>query len=643
MNAFVPFIIIGLVNGSVYGMAASGLVVTYQATGVFNFAYGALATAAAYLFYFMHVKEGIAWPIAFICATLLLSIVMTIGLEPLGRVLRRQSMVTRIVTTIGLIVFVEAAANQWYGTSAQTYPTYLPTSVFHILGTAVEWQQLVIVVTAIVFTGLLLLLLRRTRLGIAMRAVVEDDQLVALCGRKPRQVRRYAWFIGCFMATIAGVLLAPTLSLDSNILTEIMIAAFAAAALARFVYPERAWLGGLLVGVVAAILTKYITTQSILTGLPAAFPFLVLFIVLLFYRTRWVRQDPQFQLSRVHDGDKPMVWKVVALVGVLGLLILVPAFVGEQLGTWTQGLTVMMVLLSLGLLIRVARSVSLCQIAFSAIGAAAFSELSVHLHVPWGIALIGAGLIACPIGALIGWVSMRLSGLYLALATLGFGIGLEQMFYQTNIMFGTSPAGIIMPTPGMRPFNDVSGVGFYYLVVAIVLVVVVVSWLLISGRYGRLLRAMSESRESVIANGGSITVAQVALFSYSAFIAALAGALMGIGIGTVTGLNFSSTNSLLYAAVVAITPGALPWYALIGGGFIGILPGYYNSNTVVDILGMIFGLGAVAAAFDVNEKIAQRIRRKRTQNVTIMTDDDRREITASKLLDNHKASEEVGA
>lgn len=612
MNELIPFIIIGLVNGSVYGMAASGLVVTYQATGIFNFAYGALATVAAYLFYFMHSKEGVAWPIAFVATTLLLSVVMTLGLEPLGRVLRRQSMVTRVVTTIGLIVLIEAAANQWYGTSAQMYPPYLPTTVFHVLGTAVEWQQLVIIIVAILFTVLLLLLLRRTRLGISMRAVVEDDQLVSLCGIRPRQVRRYAWFIGCLMATTAGVLLAPTLSLNSDILTEVMIAAFAAAALARFMYPARAWIAGLMVGVAAAILTKYITGQSLLTGLPAALPFLVLFVIFLFYRKRWVVPDPQHQLARIRDGSSPSRRAIVALIGGLCILIIIPKLVGYQIGSWTEGLSIVIILMSLGLLIRVARSVSLCQVAFAAIGAAAFSHFAVRMHLPWGVALIGAGLVATPIGGLLGWVSMRLSGLYLGLATLGFGIGLEEMFYQTNVMFGISPAGLPMPSPGIAPFNEVSGVGYYYLLLSIVVLVAIASWLLIRGRYGRLLRAMSESRDSVVASGGSVTSAQVTIFCYSAFIAALAGALMGVGIGTVTGLDFPASNSLLYAAVVAITPGVFPWYALIGGGFIGVLPGYYNSNTVIDLLGIGFGLGAVAAAFDINAKIAGRIYSRRT-------------------------------
>lgn len=607
MNAVVPFIIIGLVNGSVYGMAASGLVVTYQATGIFNFAYGAVATVAAYLFYFMHVREQIAWPIAFICATFVISVVMALGFEPLGRVLRRHSMVIRVVATIGLIVFVEAAADQWYGTGATTYPPYLPTSVFHVFGTAVEWQQLVIMIAAVVFSGLLLFVLSRTRMGISMRAVVEDDELVALCGTKPREVRRFAWFIGCLMATVAGVLLAPTLSLDSSILTQVMIAAFAGAALAGFVSPGRAWAAGLLIGVIAAILTKYITTQSILTGLPAALPFLILFLVLVFYRRRWVVADPQFHGVRTRDGYTPGRRSLLLLGVILCVLFLVPTMVGSAIGSWTEGLSVLMILMSLGLLIRVARSVSLCQVAFAAIGAAAFSQFAVRMHLPWGVALLGAGLVAAPIGAALGWVSMRLSGLYLALATLGFGIALEQMFYETGLMFGISPAGIPMPTPGVAPFNDVSGVGFYYLLLGIAVLAAVGSWALIHGRFGRLLRAMSESRESIISNGGSVTAAQVMVFSYAAFVAGLAGALMGVAIGTVTGLDFPSTNSLLYAAVVAITPGALPWFAMIGAGFVGVLPGYYNSNVVIDILGMAFGVGAIATAFDINAKLAGRI------------------------------------
>ena len=68
MQEFLPFIVIGLTAGSVYGLAGTGLVLTYKTSGVFNFAYGAIAAVAAYVFYWLHVQQGMAWqPAALLC------------------------------------------------------------------------------------------------------------------------------------------------------------------------------------------------------------------------------------------------------------------------------------------------------------------------------------------------------------------------------------------------------------------------------------------------------------------------------------------------------------------------------------------------------------------------------------------------
>ena len=128
---------------------------------------------------------------------------------------------------------------------------------------------------------------------------------------------------------------------------------------------------------------------------------------------------------------------------VLAFLVLVPMWDAVHLGAWTLGLTNILLLLSLGLLVRLSGQVSLCQVSFAAVGAAAFSHLA-GSGVPWLIALIVAGLIAVPLGALLAVPAIRLSGLYLALATFGFGLLLQDMFYQSHLMFGPTNFGIVL-------------------------------------------------------------------------------------------------------------------------------------------------------------------------------------------------------
>ena len=157
-------------------------------------------------------------------------------------------------------------------------------------------------------------------------------------------------------------------------------------------------------------------------------------------------------------------------IAVTLFLVAVPGFVGFQLTTWTVALTDVMLFLSLGLVVRASGQLSLCQAGFATVGAVAFSKLAVSAHVPWVLALVLAGLVVVPIGALVAIPAIRLAGLYLAIATFGFGILLQQMFYGSSLMFGLGGyAGLPMPRPHLGWLDLASDRGFFYLVLVLTL------------------------------------------------------------------------------------------------------------------------------------------------------------------------------
>ena len=141
--------------------------------------------------------------------------------------------------------------------------------------------------------------------------------------------------------------------------------------------------------------------------------------------------------------------------------------------------------------------------------------------------LVLAGLVAVPIGALLAIPAIRLSGLYLALATFGFGLVLADMFYNSSVMFGVLSTGIPMPDPHLGWVHVDTPDGFYYvvLIIAVVMAVTVVS--IVRGRLGRVLRGMAESPVALATSGTSLNVTRVLVFCLSAYIAAIAGALIG--------------------------------------------------------------------------------------------------------------------
>jgi len=606
VSTLLPFIIIGVVSGSVYGMAAVGLVLTYRTSGIFNFAHGALATLAAYVFYALYVGHGVPWPLAAVVAVLILSPALGITFERFARVLSQASLIMQIVGTVGVLLVVEAFCTQWYGSNANLYPQFLPSGQVAIASTYVTVSQLIVVAISVVATAALYIMLRASRLGRAMRAVVDDPDLLAISGTSPVRVRRAAWVIGSFLVTLSGLLLAPSVGLDATALTLLVVQAFGAAAIGRFRSLPLTWLGGLVIGIAASITTSYVSTTSILGGLPTALPFIILFVVLLLTRARRRTEAARPVRRQQFAAPLPPRFQIGAGIVAIAFLALVPWLFPAYLTSWMVVLTDVMLFLSIGLLVRASQQVSLCQIAFAAIGAVAFSRLT-SAGVPWLPALAIAGLVVVPIGILLAVPAVRLSGLYLALATFGFGLLLQAMFYQSSLMFGLENLGLSMPRPSL-PWLPVSGDrGFYFVLLVFTAATAAGTGWLLRGRLGALLRVLGESPATLESFGVNVTVTRILVFCLSAFIAAVAGALSGVALGTVTAANFDPNTSLTLLVVVVISVGGEPWYAVGGALAVGLLPAYFTSQTALDVLQFLFGLGAIIFSLGVVPKVPSRL------------------------------------
>ena len=590
-----PFIIIGIVSGSVYGLAGVGLVLTYKTSGIFNFAQGALATVAAYAFYYLNVDAGLAWPVAALISVFALGAVLGLGFEFMARRVARGPLAWRIVATIGIVLVVEAVFTIVHGSSTLTTPHFLSQSTVQIFGAFVTYEQIIVTVISLGAAIALYVFFRTARLGKAMRAVVDDPDLLGLAGTSPERVRRWAWVIGCTFAAMSGVLLAPSVPLDPNVLTLLIVQAFGAAAIGGFTSLPLTLAGGLLIGIISSILTEYINSTSLLAGLPPSLPFIVLFLVILF-SPRGRLAVRQLGLRRAQIAwQAPGRVQLAGLAAVAVFLVLVPSWVGYQITGWTLALTYVILLLSLGLLAKTSGQVSLCHITFAAIGAVAFSKLSSG-GVPWIPALLICGLIVVPIGAVLAIPAIRLSGLYLALATFGFGLLVQDMFYNSSVMFGVTNIGISMPMPHLSWLTVDSNTGFYYVVLLITALAAVAVVVLTRSRLGRLLRSMSDSPLALTTSGTSVRVTMVIVFCISAYLAGIAGALSGMVISTASGANFPPLESLSLIALIMITVGGAPWYALIGAAGLGLVPVYLNSANTTNWLEIIFGIAAITGA-----------------------------------------------
>ncbi|GAA0636018.1 hypothetical protein GCM10009547_45290 [Sporichthya brevicatena] len=594
MSEWTPYLIIGLTVGSIYGLSAMGLVLTYKTSGLFNFGHGAVCAAAAFVFYGVRQEAGLPWPVAAVLAVLVFGVVAGVLLERVAVALAPVHISYKIVGTVGILLAIRATAGLIFGEQSRDFEPFLPRDeVFSIGGVSVGWDAILDLTLAIAAAVGLFVFFRATRIGTAMRGVVDDPRLLDLAGTSPTRVRRTAWIIGSIFAATSGVLFASTQNqLDVNILSLLVIQSFGAAALARFRSLPLCLVGGLFVGLLQQVLSKQISAHPNLQGLDINVPFLVLFIALLVMpRGSLVEIGQHVKLKpppvSPFSGRTRAAGYVALAVGAL----LVPHLVGSRLPLWNTAMAQFVLFLSLALLVRTSGQISLCHVGFAAIGAVGFGHLVAN-GVPWGFAVLLGGLMAVPAGALIAIPAIRLSGLYLGLATLGFGILLAQYGYNKSWMFGFGSLDTARP-----PIDALeSNTGYYYLLLAIGVAALGVVLLLERSRMGRLLRAMADSPDGLTTLGLSVNITRTAVFCVSTFLAGISGATYAANFGAVNQESFNYVQSLIVLAVMAISGRRTLTIAVVAPILLYVVPGYVDDPDAYLALQLLFGVAALVAA-----------------------------------------------
>jgi ABC-type branched-subunit amino acid transport system ATPase component/branched-subunit amino acid ABC-type transport system permease component len=596
LRELLPFIVAGLVTGSVYGLTATGLVLSYRTSAIFNLGHGALATVAAYVFYFLRYQHHLNWAIAFALSVFVCGGVMGLGMERLTRSLARESAALQIVGTVGLVLIAEGLGTVLYGSDTRLVGQFLPTgnASFRVGGVNVLYSQLIVTLVALFAAVTLALFLRHTPSGVAMRAVVANPELLAMQGVSSRFVRRQAWLISSIFAATSGVLILPFIGLSATALTLLVVQAFGAAAIGRFESIPLTFVGGLVLGVAASLATKYVVSVAWLAGVPDSLPFIFLFIVLFVLRRTKRRREDVVARTTALPWQAPPRIRGIAGLAILAVLAFLPYLVGPgKLGYLTVGLTQAILILSLGLLVRMSGQVSLCQAAFAAIGAVAFAQLTTHLGIPWFLALFLASLVVVPVAAFIAIPAVRLSSLFLALASLGFGLLVQQLFYTSGFMFTNQENGRMIP----RPTFATSDLGFYFVVLAILTVSSVLVMGIGASRLGRMCRGMADAPVAIATLGLNLTITRILMFSISGFLAGMAGILYGASVHfAVSGdPTYQPLNSLTLLAILTLAPFAEPWYAIVAG-VSAVIPGYWTGGNSTYWLEVIFGASAIVLA-----------------------------------------------
>ena len=593
MKDIVPFIIVGLASGSIYGVAGLGLVLTFRTSGVFNFAHGAIAAAAAYAFYDLHVRVGLPWPVAALVCVGIVGPLFGIAVERLARALADARPVMTIVATLGVLLGIQGFLTWHYSASTLPFPQYLPRGGFIVAGVGVQYSQITTFLVGLGATVGLFLVIRQTKLGVAMRGVVDDPALLSMSGIRPARVRQASWMIGCAFAVLSGLLIGPSLGRDPYLLTLLVVQAFGAAAIGAFRNLPLTFAGGLGVGVASSLITKWVANTPNLRGLPTALPFIILFFALLVIpRNRLSVRQAQRPRPAPPREPRPRLALTVTIGGG-AFLVAVPHLVGPKLPVYSNMLIFVVVFLSLALLVWTSNQISLCHAVFAAFGATTFSHLTNGAGIPWLPALLLAGLAAVPIGLIVAIPAIRLSGIYLALATFGFALLMQRVVYGMGVMFGVRGYRQA-PRPELGFIDGTSDTTFYYVVLAVVVVAALAVLALSRTRLGRLLRALGDSPTALSIAGLNVNVTRLLVFGFSAFLAGIAGALFITDAGQVNPEGLGPFNGLLWMAVLAICGTTLLPSAVAAAALLAVMPAYLPSS-FVEYQTMLFGAAAIAA------------------------------------------------
>jgi len=590
VNEFISFVVVGIVTGSIYAVTASGLVVTYNATGVFNFAHGSVGMFLAYLYW--QLWQGWGWNPVLSLVVVLLVVAPAFALlieRVLMRPLYGATLNTMIVVTLGLfLVLYGTTSTIWNQTTTRDLPNWFASDQVDVAGVNLTYEQLITVGCAVVVAVALWALFKRTRMGVSMRAVVDDPPLASLTGARTSRIAGFAWIIGFTLAGLAGILLAPGTGMSIQILSELVIFGYAAAIVGRLRSLPLTFLGAMILGVSQSLAVGY-APSSILNYLTDILPMGLLIVALILL--------PQGTLSagRVVRLRPPKVARLkTTIIGGVVLVVLTALLAALITGTnlYTLGLALSIGLAALGLVLLsgYGGQVWLCQFTFLGLGSWAMMKVDGGSSVLGVLAAIG---LCAAAGGMLALPALRLRGLYMALATLAFAALMDSLFF-------TNPS--VIPNGSMtvgRP--DIFGMRFATDRAFVVLIAVVFALCLIGvgalrrGPFGRRLVAMSDSQAACATVGMSIIKTKLTVFVLAGGLAGLAGALYGGMSRTVSFSQFDFVESLVLFVAVALAGITILSGAVQAGIGLSIVP--LIAQHLPSISGftyILFGVGIVA-------------------------------------------------
>jgi branched-chain amino acid transport system permease protein len=597
MTQHLLFLLLGLGAGAVYAGIGMGVVVGYTASGVINFAHGAFAMYAAYVYDELRKTGDLVLPVIGLPARVHVMdsppflLALAVGLATgalLGllaqllvfRPLSRAPLLARVVASVGLMVTVQAVVVLRFGTERRSVTPILSAAPIDVFGVTVPRDRFLLVAVAVATAFVLWILSTRTRAGTATRAAAESEKGAMLLGFSTARLAAGNWAVAGSLAALFGILVSPITGLDPSKFTLLIIPALAAALLGKlrsFVVTAAAGLAlGMLQSEALFLTTKTWFPTWARTGFTDALPFVVIIVALVFLGDSLPTRGsagPVSQASAAGLADRRRWAPLLVVAGGLACVLLQG---GYRFALVTSMISAI-IMLSFVVLTGYVGQISLAQAALAGMSGFSLSRLASDHGVPFPISPLLAAGAATVLGLVIGLPALRVRGIQLAVVTLAGAVAIEQVLFRNPALNGGLD-GSKIPSPtvfgadlGPRDSTASPRLAFCFFVLVVLAVLAIAVANLRRSDTGRRMLAVRTNERAAAAGGISVVRTKLLAFGMSAFLAGLGGAMLGYFRGQLSVESFSvfvglQLLAIAYLGGITTVAGALVGGALAAGG-----------------------------------------------------------------------------
>ena len=570
------FLLLGLGAGAVYAGLGLGLVLVHRVSGVVHVAHGAVAAYVAYVFVELRTVGDLVLPVGRVhlgddvplvpAFGLSLVVAATIGLIAylaVFRPLREAPALAGLVASVGLMATLQALIVLRFS-GGRPVPAILPADPVHVFGAEVPRDRLLLAAIVVGAGVVLWAVYRFTRFGLASRAASDDVTGVALLGRSPDVLAAANWVTASVLAGAAGILVAPVTGLDPVTTTLLVVPALAAALVGRLLSFGATVAAGLTLGMAQSLLLLAQDNWSWIprSGVREAVPLLVIVVALAAGAGgRLARGAGAGAGRRLPLAPRPRRVAVWAGAGTVVGAAAVLGFTGQDRMAVVTSLIGMLVCLSIVVLTGWSGQISLAQMAFAGVAGFSLSRLATEVGVPFPLAPLLAAVLAAGAGLFVGLPALRARGVSLAVVTLAGAVVVEEAVFKRPTLTGGFGGSRVPAPAGLEP----SSAAFGLLVLAVLVITAVGLAKLRTAGAGRRLLAVRANERAAAAVGVDVAATRLGAFALSAFLAGVAGALLGYQQGQLSFGSFGVFVSLAYLAVAYLGGVAGIAGAVVGG------------------------------------------------------------------------------